>query len=199
MKTLKSICENIESEQVLSLLKKDYPSVKIKSKSEFDSFLKEWAPAIIYAYMLRSRALKVCSNISPAFAIFANSKDFATFIDRIPGHVYNVVLTLDGFFKVDLSAIQFEFCLGDDDDTDDKEMDRLLSKAAKNPLSIIKISKYETSVSGLEIPPKPNKETYFDPVNTIEKAKKLLSLPPEKRYRIAPNDKYLNMMGAQTD
>lgn len=112
--------------------------VELRSIAELKQWLRAHVPVAIAAWMLRSRSLKVCSGISPAFAEVLFRDGWPAVTCAIPRHQFNVVVTLEGFVKVDMSAIQFQVC--DQDDYD--EVRGLLRQVARNPFRAIEVKRY---------------------------------------------------------
>lgn len=162
------------NERHIKLLQENYPDVSLKPVNDLIAFLKEWVPAMVYRYMIVARTTKSCSSISPAFAEFASTKGFPTFVYHMPGHQVNVILTADGPIQVDLSAIQFEFCPQDDWDDEEEEKLRLVEKVKQNPFSAIKVTKWDGDLSRLmpQSPTNPEYKMLGYPIEDIPKAKK---------------------------
>jgi len=152
-----------------------------KSTSDLKSWLKEAIPVVVFQLMVCSRAVKVCSGISPAFAKAANESGFEAYVKRIPGHVVNIVVTDDANYEIDMSAIQFEVDKVrkkfDDNEDDPFGIERatieLLKKVSANPYAAVSIKRIDSiDKSSLE---KPSGEEWFDYKKTksfIEKLKK---------------------------
>lgn len=111
-------------------------------------WLYEAIPAIVMRWMLVAKAVKVCSGISPVFASIASANGFDAWVEKVPGHVFNVVRLNDCDAVVDLSAIQFEYNAEADDGTFDfveAETKRLLDEVRRNPFRAAKVIRVEKS------------------------------------------------------
>jgi hypothetical protein len=144
-KIFKKIADNIEYlnwiNNEISTLKQKFPNVSLKSYSEFEVFLNSIVPKLIHKYMILSGSMKVCSGISPDFAEIACTKGFPVFIDHVPGHVRNILLTKECPYIIDLSYIQF-LCKHDlNDEYTEEEALESFKKLYKNPFLAIKIEK----------------------------------------------------------
>ena len=117
-----------------------------KSWQDLVEWLYEAIPVIVMRWMLVAKAVKVCSVISPVFASIAKANGFDAWIDKKPGHVFNVVMLSDCDAMVDLSAIQFEYDSDGEDGTYDyvlRETDRLLAEVRDNPFAAAKVVRTE--------------------------------------------------------
>ena len=114
--------------------------------AELHSWLQDAVPATVLQYLILARAVKVCSNVSPAFAVIARHYGFDAYQVAMPGHFYNVILTADGPVEVDLSDIQFRVC------GDRKGVKQAINQLVRDPWSAVKIGPYEGPMSELEAP-----------------------------------------------
>ncbi len=149
-----------------------FPSgVSLRSRGAFATWLEVNAPYVIAAFMLNSRALRVCSGISPAFAEVAAANGWPAVTVSVPRHFKNVILVKEGFVDLDLSAIQFEVC----DHNDFKEVARVLRSVARNPFRAIRVGFIEP---GFEWPigqprlPTGKFDSLYNPVKTFEFVRK---------------------------
>lgn len=132
----------------------DTAQPKIPSAKELHRFLEKVVPSLVYTFIVRAHSLKACSGISPAFERVAAKYGLNAPVVNDPqrSHVYNVVRTKDGIYKVDLSAIQFTHrdrirALEkahphvDHDDLHDMALDAILSEVRKNPFSAVHVER----------------------------------------------------------
>jgi len=156
---------NIIKEYVDFLVKESFEE-QLRTKEDFDDFIKVVVPKLVNKHMLQGNAVKVCSGISPEFENIARQNGFNVDIVHLPGHVINYVHLADGTYKVDLSAIQFEWCQKNIEDYEDelyfsakergeqidspfkftsaaekRELKRLLDIVKADPMRAIKIEK----------------------------------------------------------
>lgn len=96
------------------LLKRGRAGGNAKSEADLKAFLDEVVPVLVYDEMIRTGAVKVCGSISDTFASLAASRGFEAYVIPLYGHFVNEVVTTNGVFRVDLSAIQFD-CMDEDD------------------------------------------------------------------------------------
>lgn len=123
------------------------PGTELRPLAEFETWLKEAVPVIVRAKIVNSRAVKSCSTVSPAFAKASVERGFPVFVRRVPGHVVNVALTLDGPVQVDLSHAQFKLPkIADQLDWDDKDpygerraTAQILDEIKSNPFSTVEV------------------------------------------------------------
>lgn len=172
----------------------------MRSKKELIEFLKLAVPAFVIRHILRARAVKVCSLISPAFAAVSNHYGFETYVANAPGHYYNVVITSDGPISVDLSYIQFKLNKICNDATDgadgheeagyyeeEKIVGQALKYIAKNPWRAVRIEPYEYSLNAL-----------FEPDINEEAAQREIEIFPKavKSFQriLAGDQKYIDRL-----
>ena len=118
----------------------------MKTSDELFSWLETAVPAMVLQYIIQSQALKVCSNISPAFAVVARYYDFDAYQVTGNNHFYNVVLTSDGPVEVDLSYIQFSVCGYRD------SIRKAIKDLVKDPWMAVRVRAYEEDLNELEEP-----------------------------------------------
>lgn len=127
-------------------------SVLSSSKSDADlrKLLRETVPFIVHTQMVNARSLKACSSVSPLFEYFAKKGGFIVVTASIPGHFFNVVLTRQSTWRVDLSAIQFRcsvsmpFVDQDDKEAWDKweaRSDEIWNRLIKHPSEAVDIER----------------------------------------------------------
>lgn len=127
---------------------------------KFEDWFAEVLPAIIFQHIVLSRAVKVCSSISPIFAMIARHYGYQAYVLAVPGHYMNVVITEKGPLQIDLSAIQFKLgeFVREEDITDfdpygvDEAIDRAIRFIIRNPWRAIRIQNYHGSVEILREP-----------------------------------------------
>jgi hypothetical protein len=134
----------------------------VKTKTELTAFLRRAVPDLVYSHIIQAGSLRQCGSISDALGTIARSEGFDAFVASRPGHFYNVVQVEDGVFKVDLSAIQFEFDRWTDDE--DAEMERLLTLIAKDPFRAIKVRRIDSMPSWASLPPSEDASVCYEPV-----------------------------------
>ena len=93
--------------QVVTDLRPTFPRVALRSSGEMLGFVGPLIPKLVHKYILFAGTMKNCSGASADFAEIATQAGFPTLVRLVPRHQYNVVLTADGPYKVDLTAIQF--------------------------------------------------------------------------------------------
>ena len=153
-------------EVIRGLLKEELEKSHYPSFSQFKIWLDDNIGKLIHKYMLRTKSMKVCSTISPEFIEIARDAGFTVGIARAPGHVYNVVLTSEGPYKVDLSAIQF-VCKHDISDRENrKEIIANYKNLRSNPSSAISIEKLDQIPNGTVFE---NEPMPFDPVSSFKR------------------------------
>lgn len=119
---------------------------------QLKTWLKEAIPVFVFSRVICSFAIKTCSSISPAFSAISLQKKMKIGYTQVPGHVYNVCETKNGWVKIDLTHGQFEIDkmsqqivdAGENDEEKDpfgeqEALRRVLLRASKNPFSIVKI------------------------------------------------------------
>lgn len=158
--------------QEVQKLQTRFPGVTLKPFAEFKVFLDAMVPKLIHKYMLLSRSMKVCSGISPDFAEYAVNKGFAVLTEKVPGHMRNVILTIDGPYIIDLSYIQF-LCQHsiDSDDPTPEEKAKVLQNYKDlyaNPFKAIKVEKMPMNAIPHANPPQGNYDSLYDPVKSID-------------------------------
>ncbi len=126
------------------------------SLGELKTWLREAIPVMIFSRMVCSRAVKVCSIISPAFSRSSLDKGHPIYVGLRPGHVFNVAVTDQGLYKVDISDIQFRLPPVDKDDegsrSEMKTISKVLKDVSRNPYSAVKIEKFHGSIDDLVEP-----------------------------------------------
>ncbi len=164
----------------------DYPAryavEPLKTAAELGEFLLEAVPVMVLTHMACAYSVKVCSGISPAFAAVAADRGFAAFVARKPGHVVNVVATADhGLVEVDLSHIQFELPAY----PEDEDVERVLTKAVRNPFSAVKITRLRHEPH-LENPPD-KFDKFFEPLEQYARGvKKMARIREGKIAAVSP-------------
>jgi len=135
------------------------------SPSSLRQWLERLIPPLIYQRMVCSRAVKVCSTISPVASQVSLERGYPIFVKQVPGHFYNVAITPSSIYKVDLSAIQFRVgkiastYAEDDDDEDDpfgeeRAIYDLIEEVGNNPYLAVEIKELPPSSiqHGMAIP-----------------------------------------------
>ncbi len=157
------------AEGEIQQLKLNFPNVSLKSFSEFEGFLNSILPKLIHKYMLSTLSMKVCSGISPDFAEIAASRGFAVLVEKIPGHVRNILLASDGPYIIDLSYIQF---LCKHDLSNKQERDQAIQsykELYQNPFKAIKVEKMpESSIPMASRPTGDYQNQLYNPIESIE-------------------------------
>lgn len=105
-----------------------------KSEADLQAFLDEVVPVLVYDEMIRTGAVKVCGSISDTFASIAASRGFEAYVIPLYGHFVNEVVTTNGVFRIDLSAIQFD-CM------DEEDVLPALRRVAKDPFAAIEVTR----------------------------------------------------------
>ena len=118
----------------------------MSTAEELFRWLKGAVPALVLQYLIRAYAVKVCSNVSPAFAVVARDYGFMAYQATGINHFYNVVLTSDGPIKIDLSYIQFSIC------GDRASVRKAIKELVRNPWAAVRIEPYEGQMHELGEP-----------------------------------------------
>jgi len=142
----RSECSDLIKRAVLESRKYPRRNPDHPTTQQLLAWLQDAVPAAILQYLILARAVKVCSNVSPAFAIIARHYGFDAYQVAVPGHFYNVILTVEGPVKVDLSDIQFRVC------GTRKDVKQAVKQLVKDPWSAVKIGPYEGPLDELEEP-----------------------------------------------
>jgi len=139
----------------LKLMKFSLLEAILPSKQDLNKFLHQVVPQLVDRYIIQSQSIKACSSISPAFEVLAKQAGFPTQTEDTGRHVVNYVTTSDGVFRIDLSAIQFDFCPDYNvewserdfagDDPHRVEVQRLLDIVKKDPMQAIDVRSVDDS------------------------------------------------------
>lgn len=129
-----------------------------KSARELSALLVEVVPVLVYFKMIYARAVKVCGQISDAFAAIARARGFEAYLVSMPGHFVSEVVTSDGVFEVDLSHVQFA-CRSDVD------VRRALERVAENPFAAIRVRRVEGLSESARAPAPDVVEIGYEPVS----------------------------------
>lgn len=179
-------------------------SLKPVSINVLKNWLRMSIPTMIYSKMICSRAVKVCSNISHSFSSESVSRGIPVFMMRVPGHVFNVAITENGMYKIDLSDIQFRMPKISDDELDDDDpfgdyaaVEKALKQVSENPFSAIKIEKIDASLEDLEY--EKDNVFMFDKIRTsldkvISGNSKIAKTELDKIFMSKSNDSILNVI-----
>jgi hypothetical protein len=135
-----------------------------QSYAAFYAWLETVLPKLIHKYMLRGQSMKVCSTISPEFAVIAQNAGFTVGTMSRPGHEVNVVTTSDGAFLVDLSHIQF-LCKHDLSDKSSRaEVIQSYKRLRRDPWLAVKIEALDEMPTNVKYP---DGSMIFDPVRAF--------------------------------
>lgn len=169
-----------------------YGQLAPDTPQQLQAWLVELVPPLILQRMVCAGAVKVCSTISPIASQVSLENGMALVVRSVPGHFYNVGLTTQGPFKVDLTAIQFEVPKlarwhaehGDDDEDEDdpfgehRAVYELLERVAKNPFDAIVVEPMDKApIDGIAIP--------YDESFDLERAKRYVARLRRGRRRTA--------------
>ena len=153
----------------ITQLQQKFPQVHLQSFQAFKTFLDSLLPKLIHKYMLLSGSMKVCSGISPDFAEIAATNGFPVFVERIPNHMRNILLTIDGPYIIDLSYIQF-LCKHDlTNPYDREEAIRSYKELYKDPNRAIRIEKLPISYYTSLCHPHGQYDNLYDPVKSMDR------------------------------
>jgi hypothetical protein len=139
-----------------------------KSSADLDSFLNKEVPYFVHKHILLTKSVRQCGATSDAFATVAKANGFDAYVGSVPGHFLNYVQTADGVFKVDLTAIQFEFdhhAAAGGDAAQRAEMGRLMSMVAHDPFRAIKVEKVDHLPADARPAHPENEAMHYTPVD----------------------------------
>lgn len=168
------------ADETVRSLQTKFPQVQLRSWGEFKTFLDSLIPKLVHKYLILSGSMKNCSGISPDFAEIGAQAGFPVIVDFSPGHQYNVVLTTEGPYKVDLTYIQFTCNHDWNDDEAREEVMKNYRELYRNPSKAVKIEKLpEQSFAG-RLPHGEYHTFSPDPMQSIQK------YDPEKTEKVFP-------------
>lgn len=158
----------------------------MKTARELDELLTEVVPVLVHRFMINSGAVKVCGAISDAFGSIARERGFDVVVADRPNHYVNEILTTDGPYEVDLSAIQFE-CV------DDTDVPAALRRLTEDPYSAIHVRKLGRPIEG-RAPSPENPDYFWTPVASYDFWRQMALQAgrgeyfPEARWEIAATE-----------
>lgn len=146
----------------------------IPSDEEMEDWLKESIPVMVLGWILSSGITKTCSSISPAFASISDSFGIPMYVKKVPNHFFNIGISKNFVWKIDLSYCQFEIgtLSNEDDDIVDNYFLRL-REISKNPymasiIEKISIKSNDSILTDLIPPEKDRIEFLHDGTKSID-------------------------------
>lgn len=128
----------------------------MKTAKELDALLAKTVPVLVHRFMINSGAVKVCGAISDAFGAIAEDNGFEAYVASRPGHFVNEIVTKDGVYEVDLSAIQFE-C------QDEEDVPGALERLTEDPYRAMRVRKLDGLSYSSREPAPDNPDFHYTP------------------------------------